>query len=44
MMAIMFVIGFAAGVGTTFAMYMMIWQQFQDEKRRIMRRRKKDGK
>ena len=43
-MAIMFVIGFAAGVATTFAMYMMIWQQLQDEKRRIIRRRKKDGK
>ena len=34
----MFIIGFITGVGTTFMMYMMIWQQFQDSKRRPARR------
>jgi len=44
MTAVMFVVGFAAGAGATFAMYMMVWQQLQDEKRMVLRRRKRDGK
>jgi|TARA_Y100001963_G_scaffold126445_1_gene178941 hypothetical protein len=36
----MFVIGFITGVGTTFMMYMMIWQQFKDSKRRPFKTKK----
>ena len=39
----MFIIGFITGVGTTFMMYMMIWQQFQDSKRRPARRISKEA-
>jgi hypothetical protein len=29
MMAVMFVIGFAAGAGAMFAMYMIVWDQLK---------------
>ena len=40
----MFIIGFITGVGTTFMMYMMIWQQFQDSERRPVKRKTKKSK
>jgi len=39
MIGFMFVIGFIAGAGCTFGMYAMVWQQLQDERRRIKRKR-----
>ena len=30
MMAVMFVIGFAAGAGAMFAMHMVVWDQLKD--------------
>ena len=32
MMAVMFVIGFAAGAGEMFAMYMIVWQQLESKR------------
>jgi hypothetical protein len=32
MMAIMFVIGFAAGAGAMFAMYMVVWDQLNSKR------------
>jgi hypothetical protein len=34
MMAIMFVIGFAAGAGAMFAMYMVVWDQLNSKRGR----------
>ena len=41
MIGLMFVIGFVAGAGCTFGMYCMVWQQLQDDRRRIRRKKKK---
>ena len=34
MMAVMFVIGFAAGAGAMFAMYMVVWDQLNSKRGR----------